>query len=103
MVEQPPSPPQPAAGVKIDVMATASLALAIVGLIAAYSVGLLSVVVSAVAIALGVASGRRIRDSGGALAGAGRARAGWILGVVGIVASILLSIALYITLKNFLA
>lgn len=51
------------------------------------------VVPSVVAIVLGIVAARRIRASGGRLTGLGAARAGWITGLVGVLAGIGFGIA----------
>jgi hypothetical protein len=63
----------------VDGEATAALVLGIVGLLCG------GLVVNAVAIWLGSRSRRRIAASGGQLEGAGRAAAGFYLGIVGLV------------------
>jgi hypothetical protein len=80
--------PEPFAGSgypapRVDAQAVAALVLGIVGIpfILFCFVG---VIASIVAIFMGRASQRRIEASGGTLAGLGLAKAGWILGVIGL-------------------
>ncbi len=61
-------------------MATAALVCGIVGIVLCWSI-----VPSIVAVVLGLIAASRAKQSGDPRAGLGRARAGWILGAIGIV------------------
>lgn len=74
-----PQPPYGGAPAKTSGMAIASLVLGIVGLL---SCGCL--IGSILAIVFGQIAKKNIRESGGAQGGAGMAKAGFILGIVGI-------------------
>ena len=74
MQAQPP-PAQP----PNDGQAVAALVLAIAGLFVC------PVIPSIIAIVLGRSAERRIKESGGTLGGEGLARAGWIVGIIGVV------------------
>jgi hypothetical protein len=87
---QPPQPAAPAlpappgAAAPTDGQAIAALVLGILGL-----VGVCPIVGSIIAIVMGRSSEKRIEASGGTLGGEGLAKAGWILGIVGIALGVL--------------
>jgi hypothetical protein len=66
-----------------DGQAVAALVLGILGLV------MCPVICSIIAIILGKISQRKIEESGGTLGGLGMAKAGWILGIIGVVVGIL--------------
>ncbi|MGH2812668.1 MAG: DUF4190 domain-containing protein [Actinomycetota bacterium] len=79
--------PEPFAGSghpapRVDGQAVAALVLGIVGI--PFLFLCFGVIASIVAIFMGRASQKRIEASGGTLAGLGLAKAGWILGIVGV-------------------
>jgi len=66
-----------------DGQAVAALVLGILGLV------FCPIVCSIIAIALGKTSQRKIESSGGTLGGLGMAKAGWVLGIIGLVIGLL--------------
>jgi hypothetical protein len=82
MQPQPPATqaqPPPAAPPPNDGQAIAALVLSIAGLFVC------PIIPSIIAIVLGRSAERRIKESNGTLGGEGLARAGWIIGIVGVV------------------
>ena len=73
----------------------AALVTGLLSPLAALFYGLPGVIVGAIAVFLGLRARRRIKRSNGALGGGGMALAGWLLGVVGIVAGTLWFLFLY--------
>jgi hypothetical protein len=85
--QPPPSPAPPPAVVAApptDGQAIAALILGILGVI-----GVCPLVGSIIALVLGRAAEKRIEASGGTIGGEGLAKAGWILGIVGIALGVL--------------
>jgi hypothetical protein len=87
MSDLPPAPPPPPPGFeqypasglpRTHGKATAALVCGIVGLF------LCPIILSIVAIVLGTSAQKEIRASGGALTGEGLAKAGFVLGIVGL-------------------
>lgn len=86
MQAQPPemqAQPPPVAAPPNDGQAVAALVLSIAGLFVC------PVIPSIIAIVLGRSAERRIKESRGTLGGEGLARAGWIIGIVGVVTGVL--------------
>ncbi|MEO7803654.1 MAG: DUF4190 domain-containing protein [Actinomycetota bacterium] len=68
---------------KTDGGAISALVLGILGIVLSWSF-IPPIIMSIIAIVIGRQSERRIKESGGALEGQGMAKAGWILGWIGI-------------------
>lgn len=80
----PPTPPPLGAAPPTDGQAIAALVLGILGL-----AGVCPIVGSIAAIVMGRSAEKRIEASGGTIGGEGLAKAGWILGIVGIALGVL--------------
>jgi len=78
-VPSPPAPQAPVVTPPTDGQAIAALILGILGVI-----GVCPVVGSIIALILGRSAEKRIEASGGTIGGEGLAKAGWILGIIGI-------------------
>lgn len=86
----------PLSGQRTDAMAIASLVCGILGLVA------FPVVLSIVAIVLGKQSRDRIEASNGAIDGLGLAKAGFILGIVGVALGVLVILLVVLIFGAFL-
>lgn len=83
---------------KTDGQAVAALVCGIIGLVAC------PVIFSVIAMVLGKQSEKRILASGGTLTGDQMAKAGWILGIVGVVLSVIaigIFVIVFATAANF--
>lgn len=89
---QPPPYPGAVALAPTDGQAIAALVFGILGLVAC------PIVLSIVAIILGRTSQSRIQASGGAIGGLGLAKAGFILGIIGLVLPILFGLIFFAAL-----
>ena len=88
MAQEPPPPPVPSPYALVRPTESIAIAALVVGLVApigALFYGIPGVILGSIAVFLGLRARRRIKRSGGALAGGGMALAGWIVGLVGIV------------------
>jgi Domain of unknown function (DUF4190) len=86
-----------------DSRAIAALVCGLIAPFGALFYGLPGVVLGTVALVLGLGARRRIKRSGGALAGGGMALAGWIVGLIGIVMGLawgLFLLALYLAMVS---
>lgn len=92
--EAPPTPA--AAGPHTDGQAIAAMVCGIAGIPLACGCWFISWIVAIVAIVLGFTSQRRIQQSGGTLGGLGMAKAGWIMGIVGLLLAITFVILLIV-------